>query len=122
MLRPLLVLLALLGAMSVRAGHYQLTYAGGVTVNSGGGQDTYHNQQNIDAYGSNGGTFASCGGEITATFTWEPDYPGETSKPAPPVLMREWCVASYAWDDGYCSNSFGDSEFNKQEAARCRTR
>ena len=86
MLRPLLLLVLLLAAALCGAGTYQRAHSGGRQVNSAGYSSAYRENANTDSYGSDGGTFASCGGEIVTTFTWQPGYPGE---PAPPVVVDE---------------------------------
>ena len=92
----------------MNAGTYARKYGGGKAVTSGGGEIPYKASAGFDAYGSDGDTFASCGGAITTTFTWTPAYAGE---PAPTqVVVDEWCVAEHQWDDGSCDNALGDPE------------
>ncbi|CEK16630.1 hypothetical protein CP488_01574, partial [Chthonomonas calidirosea] len=93
LLRPMLLLFSLCLAPSLAlAGHYTVTYAGGncngqpYTLSSNGtyGGSGSPDMQNLTI---------TCSGQITATFTWVPDFPNDP--PPPAVVVMQDCTAQW---------------------------
>ena len=91
MLRPLLVLLALLPVLaSADGGEYKVEYSGGHTITSGPGYsfDDPNPQGELPdgSVGKGFDAYVLCDGEITATLTW---VPGPQNDPVPDVVIVE---------------------------------
>ncbi|CEK16641.1 hypothetical protein CWRG_01559, partial [Chthonomonas calidirosea] len=93
LLRPMLLLFSLCLAPSLAlAGHYTVTYAGG---NCNGQPYTLSNNgvYGGGASANNQNPTVTCSGQITATFTWVPDFPNEP--PPPAVVVMQDCTAQW---------------------------
>lgn len=104
-------------ALPVQAGHYgPPSYSGGTLTMVPCPTVAYFMQQG--GYGAGGGTggantSTTCSGQITATFQWIPDGPGDN--PPAKVIVKETCTATWSGTNfgtphGSCDNGLGFPE------------
>ena len=100
-----------------RAGSYSLTYSGGSFTYDNGGSPVPYRYSPDGSYGPGGypGSIADCSGEITATFTWEPD-PHLPSDPAPTAVIAVQTGNAYFGTSGatkgsaFCADGLNHAE------------
>ena len=106
MLRPLLVLLALLGAMLSHAGSFLVEDISGGTGTYTNGTTTRYSGYFDGSYGIQY-PMVGCGGTITATLKWQSDA-RTGSEPAPPkAIVWQGCIAKQGLG-GACDNDLDD--------------
>jgi hypothetical protein len=109
------MLFLFLTASPARAGHYEVSYAGGSWSHTGSGAQNYFLSQEGNwggggyqqIYGSSGTISGNASGTITATFTWKN---GGNAEDVPPdkVLVRQQCNATWGVGGDNYKDASGD--------------